>query len=375
MYLVSDYLHKKASKNKIPLSGCFELSPVCNFSCKMCYVRKTPEQIAVDGKRLKDWREWLVLAEECRNEGTLYLLLTGGEPFIYPHFKELYRELHDMAFVLSINSNGTLIDEKTVDWLKQASPSRINVTLYGASRETYGKICRNPDGYDRAVKAILMLKEAGIPVVINASMIPENASDMKYIIDFGKEHGINTRVSTYMFPPTKRKKEDDDSRFSPEVAAKMNIDRLRWQLPEKQFEMNMRTQLDTLKKEKDIGSEDWGSQDQYMRCRAGRSSFWVSWDGSMSACGILPFPVVKDPFHTPFSECWKELTDKVRTTPVLKGCAACGKKEICNPCVAMLYSETSSVDKKAPYICRMTDCTIKGFRNELRRIEEKTDEQ
>ena len=115
MHKFSDYLFQKASINKIPLSGTFELSPVCNFSCKMCYVRKTSDQIKKEGKCLRDWTEWLELAKQCREAGMLYLLITGGEPFIYPHFKELYGALHSMGFLISINTNGTMIDEETVN--------------------------------------------------------------------------------------------------------------------------------------------------------------------------------------------------------------------------------------------------------------------
>ena len=61
MKTVNDYLHQKASYNKIPLNGTFELSPVCNFRCKMCYVRRTPEQIRQAGKSLIPWQRWLEL--------------------------------------------------------------------------------------------------------------------------------------------------------------------------------------------------------------------------------------------------------------------------------------------------------------------------
>ena len=117
--MISDYLYQKASRMKIPLNGAFELSPVCNFSCKMCYVRKTPGQLQQEGKTLIPWQAWLELAGQCREAGTLYLLLTGGEPFLYPGFRSLYEALHKMGFLLSINTNGTLIDEQTVAWLKQ----------------------------------------------------------------------------------------------------------------------------------------------------------------------------------------------------------------------------------------------------------------
>ena len=34
--VLTDHLYTKASRMQIPLSGAFELSPVCNFSCRMC---------------------------------------------------------------------------------------------------------------------------------------------------------------------------------------------------------------------------------------------------------------------------------------------------------------------------------------------------
>ena len=363
MVTISDYLYSKASKNRIPLAGTFELSPVCNFSCKMCYVRKTKQQIHAEGKQLKKWQEWLELARKCREAGTLFLLLTGGEPFLYPGFKELYINLHQMGFIISINSNATLIDEKTVQWLKQYAPSRINVTVYGGSPETYGRICHNESGYDKAVKAIQMLQEAGVPVVINASMIPENSCDLESILDFGKERGINTRMSTYMFPPARRDRESGDSRFTSEEAANVYIRKQKKQYSEDEYKEFLKGQLKSVSDNSE--NDTWGDNVEYMRCRAGRSSFWVSWEGKMTACGMLDFPLKVDPFKEDFSTCWNQLTDSVRTAAVLSSCTDCEKREICRPCVAMIYTETGTVNEKAPYLCEMTDYIICLAKKEL----------
>ena len=365
MPLISDYLFRKASAKKIPLQGAFELSPVCNFSCKMCYLRKTLEQIAQSGKKLKDWREWLGLAEQCLKEGTLYLLLTGGEPFLYPHFRELYMELHKMGFVLSINSNGTMIDRKTVDWMMDFAPSRVNITLYGASPETYERICGNPEGFDRATAAIRMLKEAGIPVVINASMIPENECDLEAILEFGKKLELNTRMATYMFPPARREAEESDSRFTPEQSAEVFLRKQRYLMDGVKYQDMICKELRKLEESKQIYEKDWGVKEEYMRCRAGRSAFWVSWEGYMTACGMLPFPLQTDPFSESFHDCWIRLTDTVRTTPVLRECSRCKKKAICKPCVAMLYAENGDVNRRAPYLCRFSDCLIAEMKKEL----------
>lgn len=366
--MISDYLHKKASANRVPLDGAFELSPVCNFFCKMCYVRKTNQQICAEGKRLKTMEEWLALAEQCRAAGTLYLLLTGGEPFLYPEFRELYTRLHQMGFILSINSNGSLIDEETVQWLKKYAPSRVNITLYGSSPATYERISGNSSGYEKAVNAITMLQEAGIPVVINASMIPENVCDLEAILDFGRGLGLNTRMSTYMFPPARRDRECDDSRFTAEEAAGIYLRKLKKIYKEDQYKAHARELLD--KREELLQSETWGANAEYMRCRAGRSSFWVSWEGKMTACGMLDFPIRTDPFQERFLDCWLRLTDAVRTTEVLRGCAGCEKREACKPCVAMIYTETGTVDEKAPYLCEMAGCVLDRLSNELEDTED-----
>ena len=364
--ILSDYLYQKASQRRVPLMGTFELSPVCNFACKMCYVRKTNDQIRREGKSLIPWQQWLELARQCRREGMLYLLLTGGEPYLYPGFRELYSQLHEMGILLYINTNGTMIDEETVRWLKTKAPCRVNITLYGASPETYRRICGHADGYDRAMRAIRLLKEAGIPLVINASMIPENQEDLEAIMQVGKDLQLNTRVATYMFPPLRRGREDTDSRFTPEQSAAMFLRKMRCTLSQEAY-------LDYLHRHQTIpqaqSADDWGSHDEFMRCRAGRSTFWVNWEGKMTACGMIDFPMVVYPFAEDFGDCWRKLTECVRSTPVLKGCAGCSKREICNPCVAMIYGETGTVDERSAYMCQLADSVLDSMKLQLEEIE------
>lgn len=358
---ISEYLYQKASRNKIPLDGTFELSPVCNFQCKMCYVRMTQEQITGSGKRLRTWEEWLALAKECKKAGMLYLLLTGGEPFLYPDFKKLYVELHKMGILVSINTNATMINDEIMEWLTKYPPHRMNITLYGITEDTYEKVCNNGSGYLKAVNNILRLKKAGITVVINASMIPENAGDLKGIIDFGEEHNIPTRVSTYMFPPVKREKEESDSRFLPEESARMYMEKYQCYMSEKELRKYVVNKLE--------GETSRMKRDGYMRCRAGRSTFWVSWDGTMTACGIMPYPLKVYPFERDFQECWMELTEKVRGCKVMGECVDCPKKELCEPCAAMLYAETGTTDQKAPYLCELAECIEKEMKAYLQRDE------
>ena len=50
---LTDFMFYKAGNAGIPLSGTFELTPLCNFSCRMCYVRKTVGEVKNSNRPLK----------------------------------------------------------------------------------------------------------------------------------------------------------------------------------------------------------------------------------------------------------------------------------------------------------------------------------
>lgn len=83
----------------------------------------------------------------------------------------------------------------------------------------------------------------------------------------------------------------------------------------------------------------------------------------MSACGLMPFPAQYPVFNGSFLESWRELTQKVRETPVLAQCAGCENRRVCRPCAAMLYAETGDVNQKAPHMCRTAQCIVDTIQN------------
>ena len=144
MSKVQDRIFEKASHARIPIKCSFELQPVCNLQCKMCYVRKSMDHGRANGG-LKDADWWLAMAKAGAEQGLLYPLLTGGEPFLHPEFDRILAGMLELGLQVSINTNGTLIDEKWAAFLNTHRPTRINLTLYGASRETYDRLCGHAD--------------------------------------------------------------------------------------------------------------------------------------------------------------------------------------------------------------------------------------
>lgn len=333
-----------------------ELLPVCNLSCKMCYVRKSMSEVRRAGG-LKDADWWLRLAREARDGGLLYPLLTGGEPFLHPQFREIFSGMLEMGLQVSINSNGTLIDEDTARWLGEHRPVRINMTLYGASEETYRNLCGDGSAFLRVREAVRLLKKYHVPVKFNASITPDNVGDLEDMIAYAKEQESPVQVATYMFPPIRRDSSmvGQNARLTPEEAAlaRVRADYLQgdpsWFMG--QVERFRRfVPLDQLEQYRQ-DTEPMG-----MRCRAGLCSFWIDWQGNLTNCGMYGSATVSMEGR-PFLDAWRELVDMTAKVSYTPGCAGCPNQGLCHPCIAMVSNEAGDINGTPEYLCRMNQAS------------------
>ena len=150
--------------------------------------------------RLRTAEEWLEVGRQMKEAGVLFLLLTGGEPFLYPEFRKVYLGLRQMGMILTINTNGTLIDEELAAFFGKYKPRRVNITLYGADDGAYECLCHYPGGYEKTLRGIRLLREQGVDVKVGGSLTPVNQKDLDRLLDLEQELGVPVRVDTYMLP-------------------------------------------------------------------------------------------------------------------------------------------------------------------------------
>lgn len=354
---LSAYLHMRACRAGTPLAGNFELTARCNFDCKMCYVHLTAEEQRRRGRELTA-DEWLAIAEEARSRGMLFLLLTGGEPLIRADFRYLLTELKKMGLLVSVNSNGSLIDRDWLEFFRHEPPFRFNITLYGGSDAAYERLCGRAM-FGSVTENIRALRELGIGVKLNASMTPYNIGDMEQIYHIAEELGTPMQLATYMFPPIRRDESavGHNDRFTACEAADYSVrwDRLR--LTPEQFQERARAMKQGLALPSEEESCE-GTPGEGVSCRAGRSAFWINWQGGMTPCGMMTQPLVSVP-ELGFTRAWEETkaaTARIRLPGV---CAGCRLKNACHACAAMCVTETGRFDARPDYVCEMTHETVR----------------
>ena len=345
--LLEKQILQKAAAAQRPVNGTLELLPLCNMNCAMCYIRRDRSEVE-SGGGLRTAEEWIGLGEEMKKAGVLFLLLTGGEPLLFPDFQRLYLELKRMGMVLTINTNGTLLDEKWADFFGREKPRRINITLYGADERAYEELCHYPGGFERTMRGIRLLKERGVDVKINGSVTKENCKDIERIYQIGRELEIPVHMDTYMLPGIRERglSIEQQSRLAPEAAAAAELETVKTELGEEQFSFYVQRKIAQIENGPDVYPDG-------MTCMAGNCSFSVNWQGEMRPCVTIEEPSVPV-FEMGFDAAWEKMSGGAKKFRLHTKCVKCRLRPVCKTCVASAWLETGEYDGLSEYLCRYT---------------------
>jgi len=160
----------------------------------------------------------------------------------------------------------------------------VNVTLYGASGETYKSLCGDETGYAKAMRGIRLLQAHGVPVKVGVSVVRQNRHDLGTLFQITKEQDLELEPDTYMMSTESGQHE---ARLSPEEAAAASLAATRIKLGTVGFHEYAQCTVQAL--ESAVPETEAG-----MRCLAGRCSFAVGWRGDLRPCvmlGALSVPI------------------------------------------------------------------------------------
>ena len=336
------YLLDKSCAKKLPVSGTMELTGRCNFGCKMCFIHQSGADAEVRKAEMPA-EFWCRLADELQRAGTLTMLLTGGEPLLRPDFAEIYTYLKRHGFLISVNTNISLLTNSLLKLFSDNKPLIFNVSLYGASDETYLRLCGREKMFSQVRENLLRLKKSGITVKLNYTVTEENYADREAIYAFARENNFLIQQTTYLFPPVRTPDAQCCTycRSEPERTAQMLFECEKVRYAE-HFS-------DYLKSRKKLINDDDCGQSR-MACRAGVSSFWVTYDGSVQLCGMMDSPKLSLRDHS-FAEVWQQAQALRQSISMPSNCRCCPDQEYCEICAAVCHAE-GSFTEPPEYICR-----------------------
>ncbi len=147
----------RVRRHRILHEATLELTYACNLDCDFCYNDR-----AKRGRPLS-LAQYEALLRDLARMQTLFLMLTGGEPMVHPHFFDIGRLARELGFVVRVRTNGHSLRGRSLRRLREeVDPWLVEVSLHGASAEVHDRQTRVPGSFERLMENLRQAGEIGL---------------------------------------------------------------------------------------------------------------------------------------------------------------------------------------------------------------------
>lgn len=353
-------LWDKLKGKRVPYSFDLEITARCNNNCRHCYINKPADDQAAKAAEItiEEIDRW---SDEAVALGSLWCLITGGEPLLRRDFADIYMMLKRKGLLISVFTNATLVKEEHIRLWKSYPPRDLEVTIYGASPETYDRVTGVAGAHRKFQQGVNRLLEAGLNIRFKAMALKSNFHEVEEIGRFAR---ANSR-EWFRFDPQLHLRLDGDQRRNDDIRSERLLPEEIRQL-EARDEQRQQSLQDACKKYY-LPNSSYAGHDQLFYCNAGMDNFYIGADGRYQLCSSLSHPdCVYDLRQGSVTDAWENFTPKVRaltsSSPELENsCRKCPLLNLCMWCPAHAYLETGHLDRPVNFFCQVTRARVSEF--------------
>ena len=318
----------------------FVMSPTaqCNLNCRGCYA----------GRYIKDEGLPFELVDRILNEakelGIYFVVISGGEPYFWPHILEVFEKHNDMYFMTY--TNGTLLTKEMTKKLAKLGNVAPAISIEGFEKETDDR--RGPGTFKKIMEAMDNLKEAGVPFGFSVTPTKLNVEALMSdeFVDLMIQKGCSFGWY-FQYVPVGRK---------PDVNLMVS--------PEDRNRLRMRT--NEIRNTKPLFVGDFWNDGPYAGgCIAGARPggyFHINCNGGVEPCAFLQFSVdnikdkhLLDVIRSPFFQAFQEAQPYCENGNLLTPCALIDNPEVLRRIVKE-YNAKPSYEGADDAICNPTIC-------------------
>jgi radical SAM protein with 4Fe4S-binding SPASM domain len=328
-------LHGKGANQGLPLAGSIELTRRCNLRCAHCCLN-----LPLSAKGELDSETVERIFSEMAEAGCLWLLLTGGEPLVREDFTRLYTFAKNKGFLLNLFTNATLVTPEHVSLLKDLKPFKLEVTVYGATEQTYERVTRVRGSFRRCLKGVEQLASTGASLCLKTMALTLNQEEV-----FGVEALAKRFGATFRFDPLVTARVDGGAgplkvRLTPEQALRVDMSDPR----------RVRSWVDLRNR---FGGEP---RDAHLlfQCGAGINTFYVDAEGALLLCVTARFwryDLTKGHFREGWEQVKQTRRKLERSRP--SACSTCRLLVMCGQCPGWGMTEHGDPEARVEYLCRI----------------------
>lgn len=172
----------------------FQYDYTCNFKCEHCSILKFQGKKNKRCFTIPDVRE---LSRQADEMGLAHLVITGGEPLLFPDFDQLVEAIDPKKFYITSDTNGWLLDDKRAKHLKSIGLDKIQLSLDSLNAEEHDSFRHAKGSHERALRAIASSKNAGLNLIIATVVTKQRIRSQEFIdfLEFAKKEDVPVFVT------------------------------------------------------------------------------------------------------------------------------------------------------------------------------------
>lgn len=169
----------------------FQYDYTCNMACEHCSIRGFQNKRQGRHFTPADVAE---LARQADEMGLAHIVITGGEPLVFPDFDDIVEAIGPDRFYITSDTNGWLLDAERARHLKEIGVDKIQLSLDSLVEADHDSF-RNKRGlHHRALRAIDAAQDAGLHIIVQTVVTKERVRSREFLdfVEFlnGKDVGV-----------------------------------------------------------------------------------------------------------------------------------------------------------------------------------------
>ncbi len=336
----------------------WNLTQRCNQRCAHCYMSAFP---GADHSAELDRDECLRVVDQVAEVNpNAFLILTGGEPLVRPDVFDIAERASDRGFTVVLGTNGVLLDERAAERMKASGIQGASVSLDSLDPERHDRFRGLPHSWEKAVRAMRLLREAGLPFSLHFSVMEWNADELPAVADFARELGAQV-LNVFFLVRTGRgeglgglpaSRCEEALRFLARAQGVKGNGDGPVEAPAGAGELLIRAKcaphFRRVVYERDPASPllaDYANGG----CPAGREYCRIGPSGEVTPCPYVPLSA-GSLREKPFGEIWRSssLLGHYRSGTLKGRCGRCEFREVCGGCRCRAYAATGDVMAEDP---------------------------
>lgn len=336
-------------KIKHPFRGGIEITTGCNLKCRHCYV---------DDKSFYDYLSYddiVKILDKMFDAGVLFIYFTGGEVFTRKDFKDIYIYAKKKGFMITILTNGTLINDEVIDIFNKYPPLLVSISIYGCSEKSYDLVTNSKGQFSKFKRTLELLDKNQISFELKFIIFKENYNEYDEAKNLAEYYDVPFSYTLEFFPTL-------GGNLEP-IEKFMLDDNTILEFEEKKAKISYLWEVNSDKKNI---YDSYGDFKPLFLCSIDCGNFFIDKDGNLYPCNKLRIKNQKSNIvHNDFKEVYKSFSEyKLMEASKNYPCLKCSYIGICNPCPAINLLANGDLEKPPKKLCKLNKLRMgKKYKN------------